>query len=54
MTSLKEISTQNPPETYEELNNQIKTLTQELHSTKESKEQITQRFHELDMQVSKL
>ncbi|KAG8183460.1 hypothetical protein JTE90_002842 [Oedothorax gibbosus] len=48
----KEIPSHYPSEAYEELNNQIKALTDELHSTKESKEQITQRFHELDMQVA--
>ncbi|XP_054720909.1 protein Hook homolog 3-like [Uloborus diversus] len=39
-------------DTYADLNNQLKGLTEDLHSTKESKEQITQRCHELDMQVA--
>lgn len=49
---MKEIPTSYQPETYADLNNQLKGLTEDLHSTKESKEQITQRCHELDMQVN--
>lgn len=48
---MKEIPTSYQSETYADLNNQLKGLTEDLHSTKESKEQITQRCHELDMQV---
>lgn len=49
---MKEIPTSYQSETYADLNNQLKGLTEDLHSTKESKEQITQRCHELDMQVN--
>ncbi|KFM58220.1 Protein Hook-like protein, partial [Stegodyphus mimosarum] len=48
----KEIPASYQSETYVDLNNQLKGLTEDLHSTKESKEQITQRCHELDMQVA--
>ncbi|GIX99605.1 protein Hook homolog 3, partial [Caerostris extrusa] len=56
MNAIQELMTTELPaptyqsETYVDLNNQLKGLTQDLHSTKESKEQITQRCHELDMQ----
>lgn len=51
---MKEIPTSYQSETYADLNNQLKGLTEDLNSTKESKEQITQRCHELDMQVAVL
>lgn len=60
MNAIQELmTTELPPptyqsETYVDLNNQLKGLTEDLHTTKESKEQITQRCHELDMQVAVL
>ncbi|GIY82918.1 protein Hook homolog 3 [Caerostris darwini] len=60
MNAIQELMTTELPaptyqsETYVDLNNQLKGLTEDLHSTKESKEQITQRCHELDMQVAVL
>ncbi|CAL1281625.1 unnamed protein product [Larinioides sclopetarius] len=60
MNAIQELMTTELPaptyqsETYADLNNQVKGLTEDLHSAKESKEQITQRCHELDMQVAVL
>ncbi|GFQ80829.1 protein Hook homolog 3 [Trichonephila clavata] len=60
MNAIQELMTTELPaptyqsETYVDLNNQLKGLTEDLHTTKESKEQITQRCHELDMQVAVL
>ncbi|XP_015904868.1 protein Hook homolog 3 isoform X2 [Parasteatoda tepidariorum] len=59
MNSIQELMTKDIPavdlqDTFTNLRDEVKNLTEDLHSTKESKEQITQRCHELDMQVAVL
>ncbi|XP_076353486.1 hook microtubule tethering protein isoform X1 [Tachypleus tridentatus] len=50
----KEIPTSYSGDSYAELNEQLKKTTEELQAASEAKEQISQRCHELDMQVAAL
>ncbi|XP_049514774.1 protein Hook homolog 3-like isoform X2 [Dermacentor silvarum] len=58
MKAIQELITKESPSSYTgdnfELNEQLKKALDELHTTAQAKEQITQRCHELDMQVTML
>ncbi|KAH9366213.1 hypothetical protein HPB48_016778 [Haemaphysalis longicornis] len=55
MKAIQELITKESPASYTgenfDLNEQLKKAQEELQMTAEAKEQITQRCHELDMQV---
>ncbi|KAM7286891.1 protein Hook homolog 3 isoform X2 [Ixodes scapularis] len=58
MKAIQELITKEAPSSYTgdnfDLNEQLKRAAEELQTAKEAKEQITQRCHELDMQVTML
>ncbi|KAL1431569.1 hypothetical protein MTO96_014085 [Rhipicephalus appendiculatus] len=58
MKAIQELITKESPSSYTgenfDLNEQLKKALDELHATAQAKEQITQRCHELDMQVTML